>query len=564
MNALFGSYNGFFCLIVICILPIVILIQAWRYKKLKKELLTRELNLSQVTHGYQKELHILQEIVSKIQDLIVYIDHSYIILSINDVCASLFQKNSNDIVGYPLSQLIGDKLFQKFRTEWIDPCLSGQKQTNSMWFQFPNDRSIYLDIYFYPIRIAPDNEISGVVIHARDITQIKQSDEAFLKNEILYHSLFDNMKSGVAIYRVENDGQDFIFIDYNHSAEKMDNTKKEQLLNKNVVHVYPGVIEFGLYDVFKQVWKTGEPHYHPISLYKDEKLAAWRDNYVLKLETGEIVAIYDDITERKRLEFAQQRLNTMLTSKNKELEQIIYVTSHDLRSPLVNIQGFSKELEYSIKEIETHLSQHHESIEQLKDTILLIVKKDIQESLTFILKSISKMDSLLSGLLKLSRLGRAAIKKSMLNMNQLFSNISAAYEYHIRSLNITLKIKDLPDCYADDVQVNQIFSNLLDNAIKFLKPNDQGNITIWGYTEQDQSIYCIEDNGIGIDPNHQEIIFEIFHRLDPEFGKGEGLGLTIVTKIVDRLNGKVWVNSELGKGCKFFVSLPNKMDKSFD
>jgi signal transduction histidine kinase len=106
--------------------------------------------------------------------------------------------------------------------------------------------------------------------------------------------------------------------------------------------------------------------------------------------------------------------------------------------------------------------------------------------------------------------------------------------------------------------IDQLFSNLVGNALKYLDTDRKSKIHISGTVDNDRSIYCVEDNGIGIEPNHQSKIFELFHRLNPDDSAGgDGLGLTIVTRILDRNKGSIWLESEKGKGSRFFVSLPN-------
>ncbi|HUU20470.1 MAG TPA: PAS domain S-box protein [Sedimentisphaerales bacterium] len=117
-----------------------------------------------------------------------------------------------------------------------------------------------------------------------------------------FKALFDNVCSGVAIYEARNDGEDFVFVDFNAAAEEIDHIKKEELIGKSVTEVFPGVKEFGLFEVFQRVYKTGTPEHHPISVYKDERIAGWRENYVYRLPSGQIVAIYDDVSARKRTE----------------------------------------------------------------------------------------------------------------------------------------------------------------------------------------------------------------------------------------------------------------------
>ena len=126
------------------------------------------------------------------------------------------------------------------------------------------------------------------------------SESRLKESEERYRSLFDHMGSGVAIYDVIDDGEDFVFIGFNKAAEKIDNQKKEELIGRSIFGARPGVIEFGLIDVFREVWRTGKPQHFPITLYQDDRLTGWYDNFVYRLPTGEIVAIFDDLTVVKQ------------------------------------------------------------------------------------------------------------------------------------------------------------------------------------------------------------------------------------------------------------------------
>ncbi|MHC4641206.1 MAG: PAS domain-containing protein [Planctomycetota bacterium] len=121
--------------------------------------------------------------------------------------------------------------------------------------------------------------------------------------------LFDNVSSGVAIYEARNDGEDFVFVDFNTAAEETEHIKKEELIGKSVLDVFPGVKEFGLFDVFQRVYKTGTPEHLPVSVYKDERIAGWRENYVFKLPSKQVVAIYDDVSVKKRTELVTRMTN---------------------------------------------------------------------------------------------------------------------------------------------------------------------------------------------------------------------------------------------------------------
>jgi light-regulated signal transduction histidine kinase (bacteriophytochrome) len=186
-----------------------------------------------------------------------------------------------------------------------------------------------------------------------------------------------------------------------------------------------------------------------------------------------------------------------------------------------------------------------------------LVKESIPESLGFITGSVKKMANLLDGLLQLSRVGTVKINCESIDVNKTLDEVLAAMEFQIKENDINVTVESLAGCVGDPNMLNNVFSNLIGNAIKYRDPGKESQIRISGEVIDGMTIYCVEDNGIGIAQNHQNKVFEIFHRLNPDDDvEGEGLGLTIVTRIMDRLGGTIRVESEAGKGSKFFVALP--------
>ncbi len=264
-----------------------------------------------------------------------------------------------------------------------------------------------------------------------------------------------------------------------------------------------------------------------------------------------------EVSVRKKSEREREQLLEILEEKNRELQNVVYVASHDLRSPLVTINGFSEELGILCGEIENILESENID-EDVKSKIIPLLKEGIPEDLRFITAGAEKMQMLINGLLQISRAGTAAVDMTTLDMNSLLKSINDAMQYGFTSKDISVTIRDLPRSFGDANMINQVFSNLIDNAVKYRQGCREDKIVVSGWVESGNSVYCVEDNGIGISAGSQLKIFEIFHRLDPHGSiDGEGLGLTIISRILDRHHGKIWVESEPGQGSKFFISLPS-------
>ncbi len=252
---------------------------------------------------------------------------------------------------------------------------------------------------------------------------------------------------------------------------------------------------------------------------------------------------------------ARAKLNRSLAAKNKELEDLVYIASHDLRSPLVNVCGFSGELASSCRQL-TVLLDKVAMDEETRQQITVLLKEDIPESLRFIEAGTESMERAVDGLLRLSRAGTEEIRIEKLNMNRLIDRVRQSVSFQIQKENVSFTAADLPDCMGDRNQIGQVFSNLIDNALKYLDPDRPGEIGVSGTLADDQVVYRVYDNGIGIAAENHDKVFEIFHRLHPEdSAPGEGLGLAIVSRMIQRHNGSVRVESEPGQGTTFYVYL---------
>jgi signal transduction histidine kinase len=247
-----------------------------------------------------------------------------------------------------------------------------------------------------------------------------------------------------------------------------------------------------------------------------------------------------------------------LQRANEEIQRFAYIVSHDLRSPLVNVLGFTAELDAAAKPIAGLIDRAEiEAPQIVTDEVRRAVREDVPEAIGFIRSSTQKMDRLINAILKLSREGRRTITPEPLDMDKLAQEIADSLQHRVTELGAEIAIvKPLPRLTSDRVAVEQILSNLIENAVKYLKPGRPGRISIGGRHELGRATFEVADNGRGIDPKDHERVFDLFRRAGAQDQPGEGIGLAHVRALAYRLGGVVSCDSTLDQGAVFRLSLP--------
>ena len=256
-----------------------------------------------------------------------------------------------------------------------------------------------------------------------------------------------------------------------------------------------------------------------------------------------------------------------LTEANEEIQRFAYIVSHDLRSPLVNIMGFTTELEALRNDIfeeiaklreQAGVAAAHADPREPTGAPADPLGADFDEAIAFIKTSITKMDRLINAVLKLSREGRRDFKPDDIDMNALLASIGQTVAHRASEQGATITVANLPPVVSDALALEQVFSNLVDNALKYGRQGEPGRIEIRGRATPTQVTYEVRDNGRGIDPHDHQRVFELFRRSGPQDRPGEGIGLAHVRALVRRLGGTMSLTSELGKGSVFTVTLPRR------
>lgn len=247
-------------------------------------------------------------------------------------------------------------------------------------------------------------------------------------------------------------------------------------------------------------------------------------------------ALRQEIGVREQVEQDLADKASKLARSNEELQEFAYVASHDLQAPLRNILAFSRLL---VKECGDRLGP------------------DAEEFLGFIEEGAQSMHALINDLLNLSRVETQGGEKRPVDVTKLIDSIASKMSDEIKECGAELDYANLPEVNADETQLRQLLGNLIDNAIKFQPPGRAPKVTVSANELDGVWCFCVSDNGIGIEPAHQERIFVIFRRLHTQDEyPGTGIGLAICKKIVERHDGKMWVKSEPDRGTRFYFTLP--------
>ena len=253
----------------------------------------------------------------------------------------------------------------------------------------------------------------------------------------------------------------------------------------------------------------------------------------------------------ERLDETVRTRTADLVAANDEIQRFAYIVSHDLRAPLVNIMGFTSEMEQASSLVARHVLN-----DSAPPELTQAATEDIPEALRFIRSSTSKMDRLINAILKLSREGRRVLTPEPVEMRAVFAGIIDTMHHQAASRDASITVGDVPDIVADRLALEQIFGNLVDNALKYLRPGRPGEIRIVGWQEGATMVYEVTDNGRGIAPRDMERVFELFRRAGDQSVPGEGIGLAHVRALVRRLGGTISCQSTLDAGTTFTTRLP--------
>lgn len=366
-----------------------------------------------------------------------------------------------------------------------------------------------------------------------DITALKNIEEALLLSEARTRALLDAIPD--MIFEFNRDSTILQFIP---SATSRPLLPPEQFLGKKLQEVLPASIANQTAFAIERALESGHVHAFEYQLLQDNENRTFEAR-ITPLSPDTVLAMVRDVSLQKWILGEREKLITELELKNAELERFTYTASHDLKSPLITIKGFLGFLK-----------------EDAERGNLKRLETDIQR----ISDAADKMQRLLNDLLELSRIGRSVNKTEMIDMNHMISEVLELLQGRIsgRSAPIQVSVEEgLAQVYGDGPRLLEVWQNLIDNAAKFMgdQPNPRIEIGQVDSSKDNSPIFFVRDNGMGIDPKFGDRIFGLFDKLDSRT-EGTGIGLALVKRIIEFHGGRIWVESELGKGATFYFTLP--------
>ncbi len=485
----------------------------------------------------EEELKRYQVMVESAHDAIFLKDRNSRYIMANDKTLERFGLPREEVIGKNDYELMSDKKEAKNNVEDDQVVFKTGKPTEVIRHMTSADGKEY---WFQAIKVPhvdTAGHIAGLIGVARDITERKQTEEALRESEEQYRLLFNSGNDAVFVHRVTTGGIPGKIIDVNDAACKILGYTRDELLQLSHLDI-SAPDELGNVPAIRKKLLGEKDHlFKIVAVAKDGRKIPFEISAHL-FNFGRqpaVLSVARDITERKRAGEERERFLRALEAKNTEMERFTYTVSHDLKSPLFAIQGF------------TTLSR-----EDLEQGTLENLARDLER----VEKAAAKMDRLLNDTLQLSRIGRMANPPEEVSFGTIVEGALELVAAQIKTSGVDVsQVKDFPTVHVDWERIEELLVNLIGNSIKYMGDQSCPKIEIGCRVEDGETIFFAEDNGMGIDPSLNKQVFELFYQVDKS-SKGTGAGLAIGKRIVEAHGGRIWMESEKGKGCTICFTLP--------
>ncbi len=487
----------------------------------------------------EEKLHYTSYMINNATDAIFASDKNLIITFWNNACEKLYGFDESEVIGKSYLEIIKS---EHPETSSRESALKELNETGS-WsgelYHFSKAGKRIPVLSSNSLLKDKTGKMIGYLSVVRDISEIKNAEKEIKRSQEFLNSVVENVPNMLFI----KDARDLKFVGFNKAGEELLGFSRNDLIGKNDYDFFPKEEADFFTEKDKAVLRGGVLFEIP-----EEKIHT-KNKGIRILETKKIplfdeggrpkylLGISNDITDRIKMEEQLKEKSVELARSNTELEQFAYVASHDLQEPLRMVNSYVQLLS----------TRYKDKLDQ-----------DANDFIGYAVDGSNRMRNLINSLLAYSRINRVKPFEQV-NLNKMMTEVLQDLKNRISENKATIKVDELPTVFGDHVLLSQLFTNLIGNAIKFKDERDP-EITISYTKKNDEFLFSIKDNGIGIKKEYAEKIFVIFQRLhSKEKYPGTGIGLAICKKIVERHGGKIWIESEIEKGTTFYFTIKENL-----
>jgi PAS domain S-box-containing protein len=404
-----------------------------------------------------------------------------------------------------------------------------------------------------------DDRVLGFQSICRDITDRRKAEDSLRESEERFRQLAESVDD---IFMLIQPGDPYLFIYVSPAYERLTGSPVDELYEDptnwlSVVHEEDRSKAAQMVNSFIQCDEDSEGEFRIVKPGGEIRWI-WATGFPIKGSEGETcryAVTARDITQRK---LDEEKLEHLVM----EIKDFAYIVSHDFRAPLINIKGFAGELKTALEAVRPAVQMGLPRLnDKQKSQALSALAEDLPEALEFINSSISRLDNLINAILDLSRLERRELSYEPLNMNLLVNETLKSLSYQLTMANAKVSVGKLPECVADRLAMEQIMTNLLGNAMKYRDLVRPQQVSITGHQFPHETMFIVRDHGRGVESAYLSQIFQIFNRGSSQDVPGEGMGLAYVRALVRRHGGRIWCESQVGRGSTFTFTISNHLAK---
>ncbi|MEL7669776.1 MAG: PAS domain S-box protein [Methanobacterium sp.] len=501
--------------------------------QVESTLLERSIKYSIERKKAEEKIQIFANIVESSDDAIITKSFDGTVISWNNGAERIYGYAADEIIGKSISILESD-IFNGETKRLIEKIKDGERIRHYETLRLRKDNSlINVSITLSPV-FDTSGELVAISTIGRDITERKRAEE-----ELKLANMYNRSLIEASLDPLVTIGPDGKINDVNYSTELITGYSRDELIGTDFSDYFTEPEKAR--EVYQQVFQDEKVFNYALEIKhrKGHITPVLYNSSVYRDESDDIIGVFAaarDITERKQAEEKLKEIIEELERSNYELQQFAYITSHDLQEPLRTIASYTQLIERRYRN-------------KLDD--------DADEFIDFIVEAAVRMKDMIQGLLYYSRVGTKGGELKSTNTEELLEIVLYNLNAAIKENNVTVTHDKLPAVVADEGQLIQLFQNLISNAIKFKKDDAYPRVHISAFGGENEYIFSVADNGIGIEPQYFNRIFEVFKRLHTSVEyEGTGIGLSISKRIIERHGGRMWVESEAGSGSIFYFTIP--------